>query len=424
MNFLNISSALWERFRDVYDVHQKDGQRLNGLSFADEVPVLLIFDPARVGSQAEDVPNLIRERVVIRSAHALVAATPAQVDCLAPLDGWMRRQFKEGGWTLLFLNGVDTSPLPRGRRQLEEIEQQVRETFDYLGCAFIPSMELLCPDQDHDGQLQYGSAYEYMARNFPHLRTLNEGQEHVPAEGDARDNPNLRIKFEQLSEDGQRLHWSIPSGDGHVRMTGANLRKRMAEHTRARLRPLHGPTPDRSTIHRELHSYASILDVLAKAQAGAISVFSQRPDHIRNYDQNVAKIEDRNPIQVASNPEAYGKRQFGCAMNAVNASRPDELVQPPTMSPEQRFTPAELAVLAFVAVVDPFLICTQHQLYWPEVWAARDLGAKVFARRDVQEADIDAIMELLRSPMPEPEDSLIGDIAIAIHRAIHVFLDL
>lgn len=424
MSFADVLQELTMKYRAVLDEDAKSGKRRNGLSFADKVPAVLFFDPDRVGHFAEGVPDLIRQRIASRKAQKFLRSSPSELDELAAVDVWMKKQFREGGWTVLLLNLVDASSLARGRRQLEEIEQRVREALDYLGCAFIPAMELLCPDRDLGGELGCGSAYEYMARNFHHLRALNGGHDHVPAEGEARDNPTLRMKFEQLSEDGQRLHWSIASHDGRVRMTGANLRKRLVEDTQAFLRPLRGPIPDPHAILRELHSYASILDVLAKAQSVGTSVFGQRPDHIRDYDNNVAKIKDRDPIHVASNPATYGKRQFGYASKAVNASRPSELVQPPTASCEERFTPRELALLAFIADVDPFLICTQHQLFWPEVWASRELGAKIFGRRHVQEADVASIVDLLSSPIPEPGSSLIGDVAIAIHRVIHIFIDL
>ena len=424
MDFEDIFGELLTKFRRVHDAHQEGTHRRNGISFADQAPAFLFFDPSRVGTRADDVPILIRKRVAQRAAHKFIRASRPSVDGLAALDGWMKKEFRDEGWTVLILPVVDTSALPRGRRQLDEVEQRVREALDYLGCAFIPAMEVLCPDKEFAGEGEYVSAYEYMARNFHHLRAWNGGRDHVPAERDTRDNPALRQKFAQLSEDGQRIRWSVHSGEGFTSMTGANLRRRMTNRARAIIRPAHGPIPDRISIIRELHSYAFILNVLAKAQASGTSVFSRRPDHVRDYDHNVMKIKDANPIHVASNPERYGKRQFGYAMNAVNASRPEEFVQPPTMSRDLRFEPKELALLAFVADVDPYVICTQHQLFWPEVWAARELGAKVFERRNVQEADVEAIVAPLRDSVPVAGESTIDDMTSTIRRAVDLFADL
>ena len=62
-------------------------------------------------------------------------------------------------------------------------------------------------------------------------------------------------------------------------------------------------------------------------------------------------------------PDGHGKRQRAAANRVNAAQKPEAFVQPPDdTAPVPRFTPQELAGLAFLCDIDGFQISLQHLL--------------------------------------------------------------
>ncbi|MFJ1292660.1 hypothetical protein ACEPPZ_11310 [Paracoccus yeei] len=418
MTFADDIAALRARFHAARDRISADSKRAWNLSLADEVPAILFYDPARFGFDGRDVPLWILDAVTRREAHLLVQMNNQIVDVLGMLNDWQKDQFRTYGYTVLMMPEIDVKRLNRGRRQLEEEENRIRDSLDYFACAFLPAIEALCPTLEGK---EHASVYSYMARKWPSLRALNNGQADVPASGDTADNPVLRHRFALFSEDGQRLKLKVRWKGNRSEMTGAQFRKILEAETRAFLRPAHGPIPSPEAVEGQLHSYMSLIAVLAKAKAHADLTFGRRPERVRQHADGVAKLAPNGPFEVKSDPGAFGKRALGHAEKAIGATWPEEFVQPPTLPPEMRLTPTELVLLAFLADIDPYVICAQHQLFVRYVWGAREYGADFFRGCDIRGEGFDAIRDLLSRPTLRPDSGPVDEIALALHRAIDVF---
>ena len=70
-------------------------------------------------------------------------------------------------------------------------------------------------------------------------------------------------------------------------------------------------------------------------------------------------------------------------------------IRAPTLREADRLTAAEMATLAFLADIDPYQISAQHVLLRPEIWAAREVGAQAFLRRDGDGRRMAALQHLL-----------------------------
>lgn len=128
-------------------------------------------------------------------------------------------------------------------------------------------------------------------------------------------------------------------------------------------------------------------------------------------------------------PDGHGKRQRAAANRVNAAQKPEAFVQPPDdTAPVPRFTPQELAGLAFLCDIDGFQISLQHLLLCPEIWAARALGALRFNRRPVSEAEIAPLRTWLEATHVPQEPGLdlietsCRDIAVTVVRLQNMLL--
>ena len=94
-------------------------------------------------------------------------------------------------------------------------------------------------------------------------------------------------------------------------------------------------------------------------------------------------------------PDMFGNRLHAAAGRVYQAQLARRLVQPPTLREADRLTAAEMATLAFLADIDPYQISAQHVLLRPEIWAAREVGAQAFLRRDGDGRRMAALQHLL-----------------------------
>ena len=99
--------------------------------------------------------------------------------------------------------------------------------------------------------------------------------------------------------------------------------------------------------------------------------------------------------EVLAAPDMFGNRLHAAAGRVYQAQLARRLVQPPTLREADRLTAAEMATLAFLADIDPYQISAQHVLLRPEIWAAREIGAEAFLRRDGDSRRMAALQHLL-----------------------------
>ena len=121
---------------------------------------------------------------------------------------------------------------------------------------------------------------------------------------------------------------------------------------------------------------------------------------MRAYEEGMEKLGPLAMPEVLAAPDMFGNRLHAAAGRVYQAQLARRLVQPPTLREADRLTAAEMATLAFLADIDPYQISAQHVLLRPEIWAAREVGAEAFLRRDGDGRRMAALQHLLADTMP------------------------
>ena len=94
---------------------------------ADVAPCLLFVDPARISGDLHELPPTVRSRFLARPRRREIALSPGQLADLPLLAPWARKQVEKFGYFvqgILARSGPDN---PRGRRQLDAVDPQVRQ---------------------------------------------------------------------------------------------------------------------------------------------------------------------------------------------------------------------------------------------------------------------------------------------------------
>ena len=398
-------------------------ERAPDSAFADLQPVLLFLDPARFGAELTTVPALIRQRFQARPLRQVLSLSPDDPELDPFMDHWQRRQFRELGYALTVLVHLPLQHIPRGRRALAPVELALREALQLWAFALIPAIEAIFA-QSKALKSGYASPFDCLAQNAPHLLALADHSRvgraadeiAVDRPDDAEDQPALR-EFVRAQADEGRKHRLVIAGEGS-RIGGncGGLRQRQT----ARAVAACGTHVDRAVMAGEILQRIELLDLLAKARRAAAAIMSARPGEMRDYTEGMDRLDGLGAHGLRRDPTGLAKRRLAAA-NAINAAqKPDALIQPPIPDAAIRFSPQELAALAFLCDIDPFHLCAQHHLLCPEILAARALGAMQFQRRDETREAVEPLLPWLRTsnaprnPGADPIETGARDIAAAI----------
>lgn len=369
------------------------------LEDADLWPLMLLIDKAK-----RQVPTLVMDRVHAQRAHHIEGFSRAEIEASVLLPDWQKRQFRDFGYTVAALPMPALVSLPRGRRQLEAVEAQVFEALRVWSFALRAALKMLI-ERSPTLHKSYISEVDYLAAHAPDLVAISatplrqgtsaaakaRGSDHV------EDHDVLRDFLDQLEREGRRLRVCFAT-EGANPFFGNGLAERM----RARAR-LWSDTPQAATDLAPLCARA--INTLAKGRRLAQAAFEDRPLGMRAYTEGLDKLGDLTPRAVMAAPAQHGKRLQAAARGVHRAQLAEPVVQPPTLPEADRLTASDMAVLAFLADIDPFQITTQHVLLRPEIWAARELGAEAFLRREGDVPRLAALRHLLTEDV-EPNAEL------------------
>ncbi|WP_423208950.1 hypothetical protein E2976_02950 (plasmid) [Paracoccus yeei] len=229
---------------------------------------------------------------------------------------------------------------------------------------------------------RYLSAFDCIARSAPHLMALAQaslarrsGHAAVTGDpGDCEDQSVLRVFLAMQADEGRKQRLVVHDGEAVRQYQGVALQKRYLDRAKASLAP--GAGLQEIALH--LLRHIKLLDLLAKGRRVATSILAARPGEMRDYVQGLESLGGAGAHGIRHAPDGHGKRQRAAANRVNAAQKPEAFVQPPDdTAPVPRFTPQELAGLAFLCDIDGFQISLQHLLLCPEIWAARALRTEV-----------------------------------------------
>ena len=362
------------------------------LEDADLWPVLLLID-----SERRQVPRLIMDRVRAQKLHLVEGFSLTDVEASLLLPAWQQARFRTSGCAVIALPMPALVALPRGRRQLELVEARLFEALRLWTFALRPSIEFLCANSKSLSN-SYPSHIDYIAAHAPDLVAISAtpGRQKASTDAKARDARNveahsvLRDFLDQLGREGRRSRVSFATEGPAQPFFGDALADRMLRRTRALLPTGVSPVPKRyATL------YLRVINTLAKGRRLAQLAFEQRPRDMRAYEEGMEKLGPLAMPEVLAAPDMFGNRLHAAAGRVYQAQLARRLVQPPTLREADRLTAAEMATLAFLADIDPYQISAQHVLLRPEIWAAREVGAQAFLRRDGDSRRMAALQHLL-----------------------------
>ncbi|MFC0199015.1 hypothetical protein [Paracoccus rhizosphaerae] len=116
-----------------------------------------------------------------------------------------------------------------------------------------------------------------------------------------------------------------------------------------------------------------VLDVLAKARRIATEVERALLEATSQSEAGFERLDGLGPYEVARNADDFGKRLVGASKKVIHSQRPSAYVQQ-TNDTDDRLSVSELAVVAMLCDIDPFLITAQHVLLHDELIAMRQVG--------------------------------------------------
>lgn len=363
-------------------LHIDAGRTLAGadpetMSFVYMQPAILIYDPARHGPTGDGVPSWIIKRVNFRPLKIHMHGTDRDIAGVSTIMDWQRKQFREIGYLILLLPMIDLKNVPQGRRQLDFAEARVLDTFELWAFALMPEIDRLFratkESRERASKERYNSVEKFLAAVAPDI--LRAAKRSVAGRNDEQSSEDAGAIFGYLNaiqNEGRRHRISFLGGQELGPLHGEALRARIK-----RLGTRVGSDGRIPAVIR-LSSYILILNTLAKARTIITDVMSQRVSDINDYQWGMDRIEDVGTHNILTNKDQHPKRTQNTAFKVRAAQTPDEFVQPPRLSDHDRFSLMELATIAFLCDVDPYVFCAQHALRFPEVWVARAWGRLSF----------------------------------------------
>ncbi|MTH35975.1 hypothetical protein GL279_15320 [Paracoccus limosus] len=395
------------------------------LEDADLWPLLLLID-----SERRQVPHLVFDRVRAQDLNLVHAFSLADVEASRLLPAWQQAQFRTSGFTLIALPMPALIALPRGRRQLEVVEAHLFEALRLWTFALRPALKLLIK-RAPSLEKTYPSEMAYLAVQAPDLVAISATPMRQKASDDAKvrnardvESHDVLCDFlDQLGREGRRSRVSFATEGSDRSFFGDALADRMLARIKEQLL---ADVPETAAGLAPL--CARLLNTLAKGRRLAQLAFEQRPLDMRAYEEGMEKLAPLAMPEVLAAPGHYGNRLHAAAGRVYQAQLARRLVQPPTLREADRLTAAEMATLAFLADIDPYQISAQHVLLRPEIWAAREIGAEAFLRRDGDARRMAALRHLLADDtrptaavLKQPLVPELASIAGMIRDLCHIF---
>ncbi|MGN7870859.1 hypothetical protein [Paracoccus sp. 22332] len=338
--------------------------------FADLAPALLIYDLDKANYDEQLIPQSIIDSVGRRRFSAFVPTTQqvvAKSTLISPIE---KRRFIQQGYVILVAPLRRSGSHARGRRNLTHAEQAIRNALSLWTYALIP--EITAQFGARNSRLRTDRLFAWLTSRAPSLALLAESSHAGRINGggttDQRDTenyPDLRSFIEALEDHGRKIATRLP---GEVlSCSGEALRMKMRQITENHV-PSQEVLPELTALRTD------VLEVLAKARRIAAAIAADDGKLARGNDKAMNSLGELRAHQVVRSPEQYGKRAAGSARKIVQGQFHSRLVQSGNIPSVDRLTVADLAGIAFLCDIDPYLICAQHMLFSDEIDTVRAFG--------------------------------------------------
>ena len=381
-DFSRICEVMLRQMR----LHIENGRLLSGagpetVSFVYMQPAILIYDPARLGPTGDGIPPWVISRVNFRPLKVHVRGSEDDIARLPAILAWQRKQFRDIGYLVLILPTVDLKNVPQGRRQLDLAEKKVRDALELWTFALMPEIERLFRAtedvRERTSAERYDSLEQFLAAAAPDI--LRAAQRSVAGRKDELSSQEVGVVYAYLNalQDEGRKHRISFRGD-------ANPGPLHGDALRARIRRpgTRNDGSDKIPALSRLSNYIDILNTLAKARMIVTEVMSKRVSDMNDYQWGMDRVEEDGVHKILSNEDQHSKRTRNAAAKVLASQTSHGFVQPPNLSDLRKFNLMQLATIAFLCDVDPYVFCAQHALRFLEVWVARAWGRFYFQGRE------------------------------------------
>lgn len=364
---------LRDEARELYLAHCEEAPDDQDVPIAEYAPALLLIDVNRRRSDPGLVPDEVWHRVRRRRFRMEIEVTADELTKLTSVPPWVRRQISDYGYGVMTLPLLEIVLFPRGRRQLSETERRIRDALRLWTYALFPSVEEHVTGGSKKDEERL---YRWLAEHAPNLSALaknsHAGRKNggtTGQAGDQEEHPELWTYIPALMDEGRKLSMRFPD-ELHPR-SGEDLRWKVKSISDSYIRRLATKDPKiRDLAMMRTH----VIDTLAKAKRISEQVMAERVLLMAGYDAAMSQLPNVGTHGILRNPDQYGKRVIALASKALRSQMHDAYVQPPTLPPADRLSARDLATLALLCDVDPYVICAGHMLYSDEIAAMRTLG--------------------------------------------------
>ena len=369
----NIIEQLRDEAHDNYAARCEGAPEDQDVSVAEYAPTLLLIDVDRRRSDLGLVPDEVWRRIRRRRFSTEIEVTTDALTGLNSVPQWVRKQVSDYGYGVMTLPLVEIVLLPRGRRQLSETERRITDALRFWTYALFPSIE------EHvtgGSKKDEAKVYCWLAKHAPNLLALarksHAGHKNGGTTGHAGDeepHPELWTYVPALEDQGRKLTLRFPN-ELHPR-SGDDVRQKVRSISDSYIRRL-------GARHLKIRDLAmmrtQVIDTLAKAKRISEQVMAERVLLMASYDAALNQLGSVGTHHILWNTKQHGKRVLALATKVLRSQMHEAYAQPPTLPLVNRLSARDLATIAFLGDIDPYVICAGHMLYSDEILAMRTLG--------------------------------------------------
>lgn len=369
----DVIEQLRDKAHEFYAARCEGAPDDQDVSVAECALTLLLIDVDRRRNDPGLVPDKVWRRIRRRRFSMEIEVTTDALTGLNSVPQWVRRQISDYGYGVMTLPLLEIVLLPRGRRQLSETEQRISDALRFWTYALFPSIEKHVTGGSKKDEAK---VYCWLAKHAPNFLALarksHAGHKNGGTTGHAGDeeaHPELWTYIPALEDQGRKISLRFP--EEQYSRSGDDVRQKVrsiSDSYICRLGARHAKIRDLAMMRTQ------VIDTLAKAKRISEQVMAERVLLMAGYDAALNQLGSVGTHHVLRNTKQHGKRVLALASKVLRFQLHEAYTQPPTSPPADRLSARDLATIAFLCDVDPYVICAGHMLYSEEIAAMRTLG--------------------------------------------------
>lgn len=342
-------------------------------SVATFAPAIMVVNLTRCSMEEAWQDNGMRRALLRRHFHDRLGLTEEEIAADTLMIAADKAALMKCGYHVLVQPLVDLQEASLGRRQLSAAEASITEALRLWTYALLPAIAMQIQGTSRSALIT-DQTYDWLSEQAPNLVRLagkSAAGKDIPQMEPGSEAANwagdLPSFLSALSDAGRKLSLQFPEEDAPRK--GEALRAKVDAITQGMSVGQH---KDRNMKHL-LTMRITTLDVLAKAKRIATKAVQSLIKESSNSEKGYERLDGLGPYHVLRNPDAFGKRSAGAAKKVIQAQSPPSYVQQ-TSDVDNRLSESELAWIALLCDIDPFLITAQHILLHDEMIGLREFG--------------------------------------------------